>query len=150
MRFEGKCKTLCEPEDGRNVGHIADNINAHPTLCTPKRVLLDQVADVCCEELVDVLFEPFLEKYLVQNLGPFVMFLLFVPPNHEVMSCCAIANSSLVHDDEALAVIENCFAAFLRLDADDLVVAGRTLDIVLVEDAVAFDDALSCLGRVEG
>lgn len=150
LGLQRESKTLCQPENWRNVRNIADNVNAHSALGAFERVLLDEPPYVRREELVNVLLETLFKEDLVQDIGPFIMLLLLVPSNHKVMIGRTVANRCLVHDNEALTVLKDLLAAFLCLDADDVIVARRTSEVVLVEHLIALKNFFRCFGRVEG
>ena len=84
------------------------------------------------EEVSDVLLKSILEEDLVKDVGALIVLFGIIPANHEVVPGGAVANRSLVHDHEVVAISEDLLAAFLGLNADDVVVVGWSLEVVLL------------------
>lgn len=68
VAFERNGKPFGQPEDGRHVGHVADNVNGATGAGVGEGVFLDEGGDVGAEEFPDVFLESFFEEDFVEDL----------------------------------------------------------------------------------
>jgi hypothetical protein len=108
-----------------------------------------QARDVGPEELSDVLLEPGLEEYFVQEAGARIVASWIVPPDHEVVAIRTVSNGFLVHHGKTLSVFEDLLAAFVGVNSDDFHVALGTLEIVEINDFILLQDSICCLRSIE-
>lgn len=85
----------------------------------------------------------------MQDRRAVVVLPLLVPTKHELVSIRAIQHSSLIHDSEVLAVLEDLSTAFLRMYADDSMIARTTISVIFLQDTVSFEDSFHSCRRVE-
>ena len=65
---------------------------------------------------------------MVKQSGAFVVSSLLIPANHEVVPVSTVSNSSLVHDTEVVAILEDLLASFVGMYANNLgYIRGRSL-----------------------
>lgn len=77
------------------------------------------------------------------------MLLLLVPAQHEFVAIRALLHGRLIHHSECVAILKDLLASLLRLHGNNRVVATGPLQVVLIHNAVALEDLLRSLGRVE-
>lgn len=77
-----------------------------------------------------------------------VVFLLFIPAKHELMTICAVLHCCLVHRTECSSILKDLLAGVLRMHRNNGP-GCRTLEIVLLDHAIALKDLLYGLRRVE-
>lgn len=68
VAFERNGKPFGQPEDGRHVGHVADNVNGATGAGVGEGVFLDEGGDIGAEEFSDVFLESFFEEDFVEDL----------------------------------------------------------------------------------
>lgn len=97
----------------------------------------------------DFLLLRFWEKAAVSYIRSSVVFLLFIPTKHKLVAIGAVRDGSLVHGAESCSVFKNLLASFLGVNSDHGL-SCRTLEIVLLDHTIAFEDLLHGFGSVEG
>lgn len=178
VAFERNGKPFGQPEDGCHVGHVADNVNGATGAGVGEGVFLDEGGDVGAEEFSDVFLESFFEEDFVEDLEEeedkrekntddqyefmlrckgevmsyirsSVVFLLFIPTKHKLVAIGAVRDGSLVHGAEGCSVFKNLLTSFLGVNSDHGL-SCRTLEVVLLDHTIAFEDLLHGFGSVEG
>src|SRR5690242_987435 len=105
--------------------------------------------DVFLEELSNIRFKSFLEEYLVKNVGSSVVSFCIVPSDHEVMTICAIPDSLLIHDPKVLPIFEDRLTSFMSMNTNNLHVACRPFQVVILHDFILLQDILNSLRCVK-
>ena len=65
------------------------------------------------------------------------------------MASCTIADGCLVHDAEIVSIFKHLSAAFLSLDAQYYIIAWSSLELILFDCVVAFQNAVGSLRSIE-
>lgn len=86
--LERERESIGEPQDGTDVGYIANDVDGFATLLESERVVLDQLPDVDAEPFGCVLFEVVFEEDFVQHFGSGIVPVLFIPTDHD---CAGLA-----------------------------------------------------------
>ena len=148
--LKGNGEFFCEPEDGCDIGDISDDVDGSPAaIGVFHGMLSDELRNVGSEEFGDIGLEAVFEEGRVKDVRAIVMTLCVVPPNHEIVTVCAVANGFLVHDAEVLAIFKDSLAAIECVDTNDIHTTRWPVQVVVLDSLVLFQDLLGCLGSVE-